>query len=241
MECWAALSFCKRDVNRGPINPRQPKDFENFRILEYRQELRVCSLDEFHKYKCVEKDSELCFEVLRNFQDPLPVSPGHSIPEGSFPHEIGAQFPSREELTEQPLAPLRTTARTPLRTTLRTTLRAATETDKENDSNKEDKITVADHGSLYEHFEKYGPGPRDLQEIRLNSMKDDHDDDEHELYCELCFREGKPIKIVTSHGDRCPTCPSLTPTQKERILGPYWKQQAEMIFKMRYNKEKGRE
>lgn len=43
MECWAALSFCKRDVNRGPINPRQPKDFENFRILEYRQELRLAS------------------------------------------------------------------------------------------------------------------------------------------------------------------------------------------------------
>ena len=22
MECWAALSYCKRDVQRGPINPR---------------------------------------------------------------------------------------------------------------------------------------------------------------------------------------------------------------------------
>lgn len=72
MECWAALSYCKRDIDRGPINPRQPKDFENFKVLEYRQELRACSLNEFYKYQCFEKESELCFEVLRNFQDPLP-------------------------------------------------------------------------------------------------------------------------------------------------------------------------
>ena len=67
MECWAALSYCKRDIDRGPINPRQPKDFENFRLLEYRQELRACNLNEFYQYQCFEKESELCFEVLRNF------------------------------------------------------------------------------------------------------------------------------------------------------------------------------
>ena len=30
MECWAALSYCKRDVQRGPINPREPRDFRTF-------------------------------------------------------------------------------------------------------------------------------------------------------------------------------------------------------------------
>ena len=94
---------------------------------------------------------------------------------------------------------------------------------------------------LYADYYKFGPGPRDLQEMKLNNKQEEELEDE--LHCELCFREGKPIKIVKSHGDRCPTCPSLTPKQKERILGPYWKQQAEMIFKARYynNKEKGRE
>ena len=94
---------------------------------------------------------------------------------------------------------------------------------------------------LYADYYKFGPGPRDLQEMKLNNKQEAELEDE--LHCELCFREGKPIKIVKSHGDRCPTCPSLTPKQKERILGPYWKQQAEMIFKARYynEKEKGRE
>ena len=94
---------------------------------------------------------------------------------------------------------------------------------------------------LYADYYKFGPGPRDLQEMKLNNKQEEELEDE--LHCELCFREGKPIKIVKSHGDRCPTCPSLTPKQKERILGPYWKQQAEMIFKARYynDKEKGRE
>ena len=94
---------------------------------------------------------------------------------------------------------------------------------------------------LYADYYKFGPGPRDLQEMKLNNKQEEELEDE--LHCELCFREGKPIKIVKSHGDRCPTCPSLTPKQKERILGPYWKQQAEMIFKARYynEKERGRE
>ena len=94
---------------------------------------------------------------------------------------------------------------------------------------------------LYADYYKFGPGPRDLQEMKLNNKQEEELEDE--LHCELCFREGKPIKVVKSHGDRCPTCPSLTPKQKERILGPYWKQQAEMIFKARYynEKERGRE
>ena len=96
MECWAALSYCKRDVERGPINPRQPKDFQNFGLLEYRQELRACSLNQFYKYECREQDSELCFEVLRNFQEPLPgAGPGSAS--APFPHEIGVQFPSQQQ------------------------------------------------------------------------------------------------------------------------------------------------
>ena len=108
--------------------------------------------------------------------------------------------------------------------------------DKEDDLDNAKLQKMSD--DLYADYYKFGPGPRDLQEIKLNSMQDE---DESENHCDLCFRQDKPLKIVTSHGDRCPTCPSLTPTQKERILGPYWKQQAEMIFKTRYMKEKGRE
>ena len=29
MECWAALAYCKRDLDRGAINPRNPKDFRH--------------------------------------------------------------------------------------------------------------------------------------------------------------------------------------------------------------------
>ena len=139
MECWAALSFCKRDIDRGPINPRQPKDFDNFKVLEYRQELRVCSLNEFYKYQCYEKDSELCFEVLRNFQDPLPshVTGGQNIPKDSFPHEIGIQFPRREEqvtnTTPQPSVPVRTTPR----------VTVTTERHQENDFNDSNIIFPA--------------------------------------------------------------------------------------------------
>ena len=111
--------------------------------------------------------------------------------------------------------------------------------DKEEDIDSAKLQKMSD--DLYADYYKFGPGPRDLQEMKLNNKQEEELEDE--LHCELCFREGKPIKVVKSHGDRCPTCPSLTPKQKERILGPYWKQQAEMIFKARYynDKEKGRE
>ena len=111
--------------------------------------------------------------------------------------------------------------------------------DKEEDNEQTKLQKMSD--DLYADYYKFGPGPRDLQEMKLNNKQEEELEDE--LHCELCFREGKPIKVVKSHGDRCPTCPSLTPKQKERILGPYWKQQAEMIFKARYynNKEKGQE
>merc|ERR1719431_400995 len=56
MECWAALSYCKRDIKRGPINPREPREIQSFGVLEYRQERRACSLNEFFQYRCVEKE-----------------------------------------------------------------------------------------------------------------------------------------------------------------------------------------
>ena len=104
-----------------------------------------------------------------------------------------------------------------------------------------DDTTPVEHGDIFADFKKFGPGPRDLIEMKLNSMHDEEDEDEDEQHCDLCFREGKPLKVVTNHSDNCPTCPSLTPNQKLRIHGSYWKQQAEMIFKMRYNRERGKE
>ena len=101
-------------------------------------------------------------------------------------------------------------------------------------------ISEARSSSLYEHFIKFGPGPRDLQEIRLMNMKEE-DKEENDFHCDLCFHEGKPIRIVKNHVNRCPTCPSMTPSQKVRMFGPHWKQQAEMIIKTRYNREKGRD
>ena len=36
---------------------------------------------------------------------------------------------------------------------------------------------------------------------------DDEDESiEDERHCDLCFNEGKPIRIVTNHNERCPTC-----------------------------------
>ena len=121
---------------------------------------------------------------------------------------------------------------------------ATIKVDQENVSDNnvnycEDENIEAARDSLYEHFIKFGPGPRDLQEIRLMNMKDD--EDEEEFHCDLCFHEGKPIRIVKNHINRCPTCPSMTPNQKLRMFGQNWKQQAEMIIKTRYNREKGRE
>jgi len=99
------------------------------------------------------------------------------------------------------------------------------------------------HSNVYEHFEKFGPGPRDLLEFQLNSisMKDEeHDEEETEFHCDLCFHEGKPLKIVTNHDNRCPTCPSMTPAQKVRMFGVQWKDQAKTIIETRYRREKER-
>ena len=108
-------------------------------------------------------------------------------------------------------------------------------------NNREDvNINEARSNSLYEHFIKFGPGPRDLQEIKLMNMEED-DKEESDFHCDLCFHEGKPIRIVKNHVNRCPTCPSMTPSQKVRMFGPHWKQQAEIIIKTRFNRERGRD
>ena len=99
------------------------------------------------------------------------------------------------------------------------------------------------HSNVYEHFEKFGPGPRDLLEFQLNSisMKDEeHDEEEIVFHCDLCFHEGKPLKIVTNHDNRCPTCPSMTIAQKVRMFGVHWKDQAKTIIETRYRREKER-
>ena len=69
---------------------------------------------------------------------------------------------------------------------------------------------------------------------------DEKDDFDIELHCSLCFKEDKPIKIVSNHNTGCPTCPTMTPGQKCDMIGPYWKEQAEMIFKMRYEENQQR-
>ena len=72
------------------------------------------------------------------------------------------------------------------------------------------------------------------------------DDDEDEIsedekHCNLCFTEGKPIKIVVNHNEGCPTCPTMTPGQKDDMIGPDWRKKAERIFKRRFqSKQDGR-
>ena len=106
--------------------------------------------------------------------------------------------------------------------------------DEDIDSAKLQKMS----DDLYADYVKNGPGPTDLLVARMNSMQDEDEDNKH---CGLCFRDGKPIKVVSNHDDGCPTCPTLTSNEKLRRHGPYWKQQAEMIFKTRFNREMGRE
>ena len=61
-----------------------------------------------------------------------------------------------------------------------------------------------------------------------------------EMHCNLCFRDGKPIKIVSNHYDGCPTCPTMTQDEKMKKIGPNWKAEAEKIIKLRFQREKGR-
>ena len=81
--------------------------------------------------------------------------------------------------------------------------------------------------------------------LTLEMWNDDSPDargmeDKEVLHCNLCFYDGKPVKIVSSHNEGCPTCPTMTPAQKVDMIGPYWKEQAELIFKLRYKENQER-
>ena len=68
-------------------------------------------------------------------------------------------------------------------------------------------------------------------------LKDDICQDHEEFHCNLCFYDGKPIKIVTNHKEGCPTCPTMTPEQKVVKIGPNWKSKAERIFQIRFQRK----
>ena len=61
-----------------------------------------------------------------------------------------------------------------------------------------------------------------------------------DFHCDLCFRMGQPVKIVTNHSNECPTCPSLTIKQKEALFGTQWKERAEKIFRNRFKRDQKR-
>ena len=68
--------------------------------------------------------------------------------------------------------------------------------------------------------------------------EDSESDSEEEMHCELCFKMGQPVRIVTNHNNHCPTCPTMTPKQKETELGTDWKTKAEVIIRKRHKREK---
>ena len=76
------------------------------------------------------------------------------------------------------------------------------------------------------------------------NTKDENENEENnsdeDMHCELCYRFGKPINIVTNHDTFCPTCPTMTPGQKEVEIGTDWKARAEVIIRERFEREKRR-
>ena len=108
----------------------------------------------------------------------------------------------------------------------------AQDVDNDNEDVDEDNVTV------YEYLAEHGAGPTDRLVGMMNSIQNCEDEDEY--HCDLCFRDGKPLRIVTNHEQGCPTCPTMTPNEKLRTIGSNWKAQAEMIIKMRYQRQKQR-
>ena len=79
----------------------------------------------------------------------------------------------------------------------------------------------------------------DAEKVFAKTDDDDEDDERDEKHCNLCFYEGKPIKIVTNHNEGCPTCPTMTPEQKFELIGPDWKIRAERMFQKRFQRQAG--
>ena len=95
-----------------------------------------------------------------------------------------------------------------------------------------------DSTNMYEYLAEHGAGPTDRLVGMMNSIQNCEDEDEY--HCDMCFRDGKSVRIVTNHDQGCPTCPTMTPDEKLRTIGSNWKAQAEMIIKMRYQRQKQR-
>ena len=75
---------------------------------------------------------------------------------------------------------------------------------------------------------------------RPEEIYNDYVYDEEELFCKTCFLGGISPKVVSNHKEGCPTCPSMTPEEKEAKHGRFWKKQAEMIIKTRFSREQER-
>ena len=104
---------------------------------------------------------------------------------------------------------------------------------------QEEEVDNEDDGtSIYEYLAEHGAGPTDRLVGMMNSIQNCEDEDEY--HCDMCFRDGKSVRVVTNHDQGCPTCPSMTPDEKLRTIGSNWKAQAEMIIKMRYQRQKQR-
>ena len=104
---------------------------------------------------------------------------------------------------------------------------------------QEEEVDNEDDGtSIYEYLAEHGAGPTDRLVGMMNSIQNCEDEDEY--HCDMCFRDGKSVRVVTNHDQGCPTCPTMTPDDKLRTIGSNWKAQAEMIIKMRYQRQKQR-
>ena len=82
--------------------------------------------------------------------------------------------------------------------------------------------------------------PKEANTTTESKANDEENYSEDEMFCNTCFRDGKPSKIFANHEEGCPTCPTMTTEQKIKLIGPNWKAQAEMIFKARYKREQQR-
>ena len=62
----------------------------------------------------------------------------------------------------------------------------------------------------------------------------------NDMFCDLCFRDGKPFKIANNHKEGCATCPTMTPEEKVRAYGPHWRQHAEFLIRQRFKEQQER-